>query len=702
MENKVVTLKINSDFGSAEADLKSLGIAVKNVDKEVTNLDATFEEIYGDLKPLTTQMGEMEDRLYQLSLTGNTATKEYKDLLQAVGRYKQVQQETDKVVDAASMTMGSKLSGSLGAAAGGFSLAQGSMSLFGAESSSVEESILKVQQAMAISQGFETIREGTKSVSALATTVKSYSIVQKLITAGQWLWNVAMSANPLGAIVIAITAVIAAGYGLIKFFGSVATTSKVAMQGIKENSKALEDSKRITEKHNQALKDSSDYNLAMAKASGKSADEIRKLSIVEANADVSLKALNRTIAQNTYYRDLNNLATLKAGGATEEAIKSQNELIKSSLENFANENKALSESVRSRKLLIQNNNVEIRQEETDHRTKLNDDAKAAKTKKEEDAKAEKEKAKEERAKAVISEAESFRNQLEEVEKVESEAKKANADKLLTAQQIAIQTENTAYEIKKANAIKFGEAITEIEKEHLGKIKLINDTARLEEDAKKVVELEKTIADKDITFENKLGAIDAEQALYQKQFDDKVITEEAFNEKTKVLTESRIKVTETEAQAKQKALVAISSGLKTAATLLGESTAAGKAAAIAATTIDTIQSGVSAFKGMVSAVPGPVGIALGAVAAAGAVASGYASVKKIMAVKAPGGGGGGGAPSMSAPSVPSFNVVGVGGANQLAQTISTQKQEPLKAYVTAGDVTTGQSLNRNIINNASMG
>ena len=51
--------------------------------------------------------------------------------------------------------------------------------------------------------------------------------------------------------------------------------------------------------------------------------------------------------------------------------------------------------------------------------------------------------------------ESFRNQLEEVEKVESEAKKANADKLLTAQQIAIQTENTAYEIKKANvAIKY--------------------------------------------------------------------------------------------------------------------------------------------------------------------------------------------------------------------------------------------------------
>ena len=674
MENKIVNLQIND------------------------NLNETTKSV-GNLK---TQLRQAQNEVNALSEKFGATSKEAVEAAKRAGQLK------DKIGDAKALTDAfnpdakfKSLSASLTGVAGGFSVVTGAMGAFGANTKDVEEQLLKVQSAMAMASGLQAVGESIDSFKQLGAVVKSYSIVQKLITAGQWLWNAAMTANPLGAIVLAITAVIAAGYGLIKFFGSVATTSKVAMQGIKENSKALEDSKRITEKHNQALKDSSDYNLAMAKASGKSADEIRKLSIVEANADVSLKALNRTIAQNTYYRDLNNLATLKAGGATEEAIKSQNELIKSSLENFANENKALSESVRNRKLLIQKNNVEIRQEETDHRTKLTDDATAAKTKKEEDAIAEKEKAKEERAKAIISEAESFRNQLEEVEKVESEAKKANADKLLTAQQIAIQTENTAYEIKKANAIKFGEAITEIEKEHLGKIKLINDTARLEEDAKKVGELEKTIADKDTTFENKLGAIDAEQALYQKQFDDKVITEEAFNEKTKSLTESRIKVTETEAQAKQKALSAMSSGLKTAATLLGESTAAGKAAAIAATTIDTIQSGVSAFKGMTAAVPGPVGIALGAVAAAGALASGYASVKKIMAVKAPGGGGGG-APSMSAPSVPSFNVVGVGGANQIAQTISSQKQEPLKAYVTAGDVTTGQSLNRNIINNASMG
>lgn len=666
MENKVVTLKINSDFGSAEADLKSLGIAVKNVDKEVTNLDATFEEIYGDLKPLTTQMGEMEDRLYQLSLTGNTATKEYKDLLQAVGRYKQVQQETDKVVDAASMTMGSKLSGSLGAAAGGFSLAQGSMSLFGAESSSVEESILKVQQAMAISQGFETIREGTKSVSALATTVKSYSIVQKAITAGQWLWNAAMTANPLGAIVLAITAVIAAGYGLIKFFGSVATTSKVAMQGIKENSKALEDSKRITEKHNQALKDSADYNLAMAKASGKSAAEIRNLSITEANADISLKALNRTIAQNTYYRELNSLANLKAGGATEEAIKMQDELTKKSLENFANENKALTESVRNRKLLIQKNNVEIRQEETDHRTKLNDDAKAAKTKKEEDAKAEAKRLKEEKAKAVISEAESFRNQLEAVEKVESDAKKANADALLTEQELAISNENLAYQAKLDNAIKFGISKEEIETQHLNNLNNINLTAQ-----DKQKEIDKANSKERIA--NEQAVADAKNAIQNQSLDNVssgIGVLKGVFEKNKAI---------------QKGLLIAENAAGIAKIIIN--TMAGNAKAVAASPLTG---------GMPFVAANTIGAGISIASSIAATAKGLAAL---------GGGSAGSAGSVggaTTPAAPQFNVVGQGGANQLAQTMGSKEQQPIKAYVTAGDVTTGQSLNRNIINNASMG
>ena len=64
--------------------------------------------------------------------------------------------------------------------------------------------------------------------------------------------------------------------------------------------------------------------------------------------------------------------------------------------------------------------------------------------------------------------------------------------------------------------------------------------------------------------------------------------------------------------------------------------------------------------------------------------------------APSGGGGGGA---SAPA-PQFNVVGNSGVNQIAQTLGAQ--QPVQAYVVASNVTTQQSLDRNIVNNASLG
>ena len=63
------------------------------------------------------------------------------------------------------------------------------------------------------------------------------------------------------------------------------------------------------------------------------------------------------------------------------------------------------------------------------------------------------------------------------------------------------------------------------------------------------------------------------------------------------------------------------------------------------------------------------------------------------------GGGGG---MAAPAAPSFNVVGASSTNQLAQTIGSQQQQPIKAYVVANDVTTQQGLDRNIVQSASIG
>ena len=71
--------------------------------------------------------------------------------------------------------------------------------------------------------------------------------------------------------------------------------------------------------------------------------------------------------------------------------------------------------------------------------------------------------------------------------------------------------------------------------------------------------------------------------------------------------------------------------------------------------------------------------------------------------------GGGASSVPKPSVPTgastppaFNVVGASSTDQLASAIGGQSQQPVQAYVVANDVTTAQSMDRNIIDDASLG
>lgn len=52
-------------------------------------------------------------------------------------------------------------------------------------------------------------------------------------------------------------------------------------------------------------------------------------------------------------------------------------------------------------------------------------------------------------------------------------------------------------------------------------------------------------------------------------------------------------------------------------------------------------------------------------------------------------------------LPQVSAVGASGISQLAQTISGQQQQTVRAYVVSGDVSSAQSLDRNIISNASI-
>lgn len=144
--------------------------------------------------------------------------------------------------------------------------------------------------------------------------------------------------------------------------------------------------------------------------------------------------------------------------------------------------------------------------------------------------------------------------------------------------------------------------------------------------------------------------------------------------------------------------AIGAGIQGAVALLGENSKFAKGIAIVSAIRDTYAGATKALA---------QGGIFGAIGAAGIIASGLANVKQIAATQDPAAPAGvsisGGRGAVATPQIqaPDFNIVGTSGTNQLAQAIGGKVNEPVKAYVVSNDVSTAQSLDRNIVKGASL-
>jgi hypothetical protein len=220
--------------------------------------------------------------------------------------------------------------------------------------------------------------------------------------------------------------------------------------------------------------------------------------------------------------------------------------------------------------------------------------------------------------------------------------------------------------------------------------------------------EKLALDKEndlLSFEEQRAVIAQREALL---LEDETINEKDRTDLQKTYSDKRKEIDQLEADFKKSQTKEIEDALASLGELAGKETAAGKAIGIATATINTFQGATEALKTK-STLPSPFDVVAKIANVATVIATGLKTVKSIASVKVPnagGGGGGGGsvpsAPSLPAAQPPSFNVVGQGGTNQLAQVIGEQTQQPIQAYVVANDVTSAQSLQRNIQSEAGIG
>jgi hypothetical protein len=242
----------------------------------------------------------------------------------------------------------------------------------------------------------------------------------------------------------------------------------------------------------------------------------------------------------------------------------------------------------------------------------------------------------------------------ELEEIKDTAFLMNIENARTRARAELQVELDK-QIEEINASE----LTETQKgEKIAAVKQVNDAKNKELEAGfKQKDMEDQLAfnqwrigDEKTTYEEKV-ALNKEN--------EEIITNMTFeneNQRTAALRENakaREEIDKAAAAAKAANLDAINGLLQNASSLVGQDTVAGKALAVASTTIDTYQSATKAYKSL-AGIP-VVGPALGAIAAAVAVASGIANVKKILSVQVPTGGGasGGGGGSAPAPTASKF-------------------------------------------------
>jgi hypothetical protein len=698
MEKKVIGIELQT--GDAVK-------AANNLDKSVTDLSASFEDVYGEMQPLSGRMGELEDRMYELALAGQSNTQEFKDLEKEVGKYKKTIMEVDLAVDAAAQTMGQKLGGSLEFASGGFTAIQGAAASFGVESAALEESILKVQSAMAITQGINSMREGFKSVSALASgfagALGKTVIGQKLLTVAQYagavamkVLNAVMNLNPVFLLITGITALV----GAIAYFSS--STISAAEMNDKLN-KSYEQTIAIADRVNKTLKRNADQALKKAQLEGKSEKDLHDIRVK--NLEDAEKA--RAKSQDTEKKLLDEKKKLYrlalALGLEEDAKTIATEI---------SESRKRYQDLQGQHKDYVNNKIN---EDLDYNAKkaATEAQDLEDTKRKNKEAYENYKAYQQRRLSVQQEIEDLRlGLLADGEFKDIEILNINAER---KKQLILSDTQTTQAEKEA-------LITGYELKRQSEEQVIRDTYLQKELelAQKVAEAKAIVVVPPPDF-----AIPEEDAVdpevqYEgfKQDELKRIRKEARTEDAAAHAEfMQEKINQSQgyfdaASQSLQALDDLNSLLTDKAVKdAGANEAAAEAARkkgferskkiqITMAVIQGVQGVMSAFTAGSSM--GPAGVVMGPLMAALAAVTAGINIAKIKATKYEGGGGGGGASvPQSVPNPASFNVVGDAGTNQIAETLGQQNMNPQKAYVVSGDVTSAQSLERNKIENASL-
>ena len=227
---------------SVTSAVKSVGDLSKALDKasgdagefssglrDMSKYTDAFDKIAESSKPLKSQLREMQKILGEMEFKGLSGTDEFIRMAEQAGGMRDAMDDAAASVRyfADDIKGISTAVGLFEGVAGAVSLAQGALALFGDENKEFEETIKKVQGAMALANGVQQVANTLNKNSTLvmgvanlqkrlaaklardhATAVVGETTATKGATLATKALNVVLKANPIGLVITAITTLI--------------------------------------------------------------------------------------------------------------------------------------------------------------------------------------------------------------------------------------------------------------------------------------------------------------------------------------------------------------------------------------------------------------------------------------------------------------------------------------------------------------
>lgn len=261
----------------------------------------------------TTSIGQIKKELKEANaelISAQTNFGEYSK--EAINSAKKVAQLKDRIQEARETAdlfdPGKKfqaLSGALSSVAGGFSAVQGAVSLLGVESDDLQKQLLKVQSALALSQGLSVISDSAKDFQRLKTI-----IVNEVIPAIKALGTAAQ---------VGIGLLVAAVVGAIVAWKEYIDTQEQVQKAAEETNKALEKGSK-TQLEGELAAIDRESKLQIARLKGKKDNERAIFEEEQLARKLRINALER------FYEQQKNKDGEAAQKALNDILNLQNEI----------------------------------------------------------------------------------------------------------------------------------------------------------------------------------------------------------------------------------------------------------------------------------------------------------------------------------------------------------------------------------------